>query len=248
MKLKKLTANQLKVIAIIAMFIDHIAIVFFSTQSILGQVLHTIGRITMPIMCYFIAEGYYKTRNIKKYALRLLIFSVVSYYPFYLFAKGVPPISFGENIIISSDIIMNTIFVLFLGLMALIVWNHKNIKVYIKIPLIFLICILSTIADWGYIGVLWVLVFGANHDKFKNQIVGFLLVSMILILKPILMLVNIIDGVWWEQIYQFGLLLAIPLLSQYNNKLGKYKNIKWMFYIFYPLHLLILGCIRYYFI
>ena len=56
MILKKLTANQLKIIAVIAMLIDHIAVVFIPTESILGQVMHTIGRITMPIMCYFIAE------------------------------------------------------------------------------------------------------------------------------------------------------------------------------------------------
>lgn len=248
MILKKLTANQLKIIAVIAMLIDHIAVVFIPTESILGQVMHTIGRITMPIMCYFIAEGYYKTRNIKKYAFRLLLFSVISYYPFYLFAKGVPPISFGKNILISPYIIINTIFVLFLGLIALIVWNNRNSKIYIKIPLILLICILSTFADWGYIGVLWILLFGANHGKFKNQIIGFLLVSMILVLKPILMMLNIIDGIWWEQIYQFGLLLSIPLLLQYSGKLGKYKAVKWIFYIFYPLHLLILGCIRYYII
>ena len=243
---KNISANKLKFIAIIAMLIDHIAVAFVSNQSILGQVMHMIGRVTMPIMCYFIAEGYYKTHNVKKYALRLLLFSVISYYPFYLFAKGVPPISFGENIIISPNIIMNTMFVLFLGLIALIIWNNKKMKIYIKIPLVFLICMLSTIADWGYIGVLWILVFGVNHGKFKNQILGFLLVSMILISKPILIILNITDGIWWEQAYQFGLLLSIPLLAQYNGNLGRYKNTKWIFYIFYPVHLLILGYIKYY--
>ena len=79
---KNISANKLKFIAIIAMLIDHIAVAFVSNQSILGQAMHMIGRVTMPIMCYFIAEGYYKTHNIKKYALRLLIFSIISYYPF----------------------------------------------------------------------------------------------------------------------------------------------------------------------
>lgn len=80
--LKNLTANQLKFIAIIATFIDHIAVVLVSNQSILGQVMHTIGRITMPIMCYFIAEGYHKTRDIKKYVLRLLTFAIICHYSF----------------------------------------------------------------------------------------------------------------------------------------------------------------------
>ncbi|MBO3444910.1 TraX family protein [Clostridium sp. CCUG 7971] len=244
--LKNLTANQLKFIAIIAMFIDHIAVVLVSNQSILGQVMHTIGRITMPIMCYFIAEGYHKTRDIKKYVLRLLTFAIICHYSFFFFATGVAPISFGENIKIQIQFPTSVIFTLFLGLIALIVWNCENIKKYIKLIIIFGICIISMVGDWGYIAVLWILVFGVNYGNFKNQVMGFWIVSMILISNPIMRLLNIYDGIWWEQAYQFGLLLSIPLLSQYNGYLGKYKNAKWIFYIFYPLHLLILGYLKYY--
>ena len=47
--------------------------------------MHIIGRLTCPIMCYFIAEGYYHTRNINKYTFRLFIFAVISHFA-YLFA------------------------------------------------------------------------------------------------------------------------------------------------------------------
>jgi hypothetical protein len=50
---------------------------------------------------------------------------------------------------------------------------------------------------------------------------------------------------WWEQLFQSGVFLAIPLLSRYNGELGGNKNSKWIFYIFYPLHLFILGLIKY---
>ena len=73
---KKLNANQLKIIAIIAMLIDHVALSFLPSQTVLYQIMRAIGKITMPIMCYFIAEGYYKTSNIKKYLLRLILFSL----------------------------------------------------------------------------------------------------------------------------------------------------------------------------
>jgi uncharacterized membrane protein YcfT len=64
-----LNSNQLKMIAIIAMTIDHIAWTFFPgycTDSV-TLIMHTLGRLTAPIMMYFIAEGYYHTRNVKKY-------------------------------------------------------------------------------------------------------------------------------------------------------------------------------------
>ena len=63
--------NQLKYLVIIAMLIDHIAWVFIPMASVLGQIMHFIGRLTAPTMVYFISEGYYYTHNIKKYALRL---------------------------------------------------------------------------------------------------------------------------------------------------------------------------------
>lgn len=244
--LENLTANKLKLIAITAMLIDHIAIVFVSNDSFLGQVMHFIGRITMPIMCYFIAEGYYKTKNIKKYAIRLFIFAIICHYSFYFFATGILPISFGENIEIQIQFPTSVIFNLFLGLIALIIWNNNKIKKPFKFIIIFFICIAAFVSDWGYYGVLWTLVFGANHGNFKNQILGYLIISIPFLHTPLFRLLNIYDGYWFEQFYQFGLLLAIPLLSSYNGELGKYKNTRWIFYIFYPLHLLILGYMKYY--
>ena len=79
---KGLTANTLKYIAILAMLIDHVAWAFVPTYSVLGQVMHIIGRTTAPIMCFFIAEVYYHTRNVKKYALRLFVFTLIIYIPF----------------------------------------------------------------------------------------------------------------------------------------------------------------------
>ncbi len=60
-----MSSFTLKMIAILAMLIDHIAWAFVPTGTLLGQIMHIIGRITAPIMCYFIAEGYYHTHNIK---------------------------------------------------------------------------------------------------------------------------------------------------------------------------------------
>lgn len=55
-----ITSDLLKLIAIIAMTVDHIAWAFVPFGSIAGQLMHVIGRLTAPIMCFMVAEGYYK--------------------------------------------------------------------------------------------------------------------------------------------------------------------------------------------
>ncbi|MBR4766279.1 MAG: conjugal transfer protein TraX, partial [Clostridia bacterium] len=88
---KGLNSNALKLIAIAAMTVDHFTwAVFPGTQSVWYVIaLHIIGRLTAPIMWFFIAEGCRKTHDIKKYALRMLIFAVVSHFA-YCFAFGIP--------------------------------------------------------------------------------------------------------------------------------------------------------------
>ena len=68
---KGLNANTLKVIAITAMTLDHIAWMCFPgyPRAPLPVLLHVLGRLTCPIMCFFIAEGYHHTKNIRKYNL-----------------------------------------------------------------------------------------------------------------------------------------------------------------------------------
>lgn len=238
-----MSANTLKIIAILAMLIDHIAWAFVSTGSTSGQIMHIIGRLTIPIMCYFIAEGYHYTHNVKKYALRLGVFALISHFSFVFFETGKLPITFVNGIQIKLP--TSVIYTLFLGLISLIVWNSVKLKKYIKVIIVVLICIASCIGDWGCFAVLWILIFGINYGSFKKQMIGFSSIAIFIILTPLLKFFHVIGGNWWEQFFQLGLFLAIPLLSQYNGKRGGNKNFKWMFYIFYPLHLLIIGLIKY---
>ena len=85
----RLDANMLKLIAILAMTADHLAWLLcpgYSTVPI-ALFLHVIGRLTCPIMCYFIAEGYHYTRSVRRYAARLFIFAFISHFA-YIFASG----------------------------------------------------------------------------------------------------------------------------------------------------------------
>ena len=90
-KRKGLSGNQIKLIAIIAMTVDHLTWAFFpGTQAVwYVYALHIIGRLTAPIMWFFIAEGCHYTRNIGKYIGRLFGFAVVSHFA-YDFAFGIP--------------------------------------------------------------------------------------------------------------------------------------------------------------
>ncbi|MGL4740239.1 MAG: TraX family protein [Sarcina sp.] len=242
---KNLTANALKYIAIVAMLIDHIAWLFVSTESIPGQLMHMIGRITMPIMCYFVAEGFFKTRNFKKYAMRLFGFAIISHFAFLYYLTGeliVFPFDESKRQIYPTSVI----FTLFLGLIALKIWKKENISKKFRIVGIFLLLILfGNRGDWGVVGVLWVVIFGVYHNDLKKQFVGFTLVAMPLLIGVFITLADQ-SGIWWRQIFQLGIFLSLPLIALYNGKRGSISVInKWVFYAFYPIHLAILAFIKF---
>lgn len=238
-----ISAFTLKMIAIFAMLIDHIAWGFVPKSTLLGQAMHVIGRLTAPIMCYFIAEGYYHTHNVKKYALRLGIFALISHFPFILFEYGRLSISYTDGFPFACK--TGVIYTLFLGLISLIVWNSKKMNKLVKIILIVLLCVAALPGDWEFLSVLWILFFGINHNNPKGQILSFIIISLpFTIIAPLSGLFrNKIN--WYQQLFQCGVFLAIPFFIHYNGKLGGFKYSKWIFYIFYPLHLLILAFIKF---
>lgn len=230
---KGLSANQLKWIAIVCMIIDHSAWAFVPTASALGQIMHIIGKITGPIMFFFIAEGYHKTHNFKKYALRLLIFAVISWVPFSLMQSGSP---FGPN--------FGVICTLFLALIALKLCKSKIHKV-LKVLGVIGICILSCFGDWPIFGILYVLLFGLNHGNFKKQAIWYSILSVFVIITFIMP--SFFFGNFFVSIHAFGVILPLPLIYLYNGQRGGdacKKFNKWAFYIIYPAHLLLIYFIK----
>lgn len=247
--LKLLNSNALKFIAIFAMTLDHIAWAVFPgyPTEALPVILHIIGRITCPIMCFFIAEGFYYTKDIKKYTARLFVFAVISHFA-YIFAsnsfvdwKSFIPFYYGE--ILNQTSVM---WPLAWGLVMLRIEKSQKIKnVWLKMLLVLLICIVSFPSDWSCIASLCVLAIGSNRDNFKKQMIwmtGFVAIYSIVYLFSF----DLVYGV-----IQMGVVLSVPLLMMYNGKRGKNpkvnKIMKWFFYVYYPLHLFIIGVIKFVF-
>lgn len=238
---KPLSASSLKYLAIIAMLIDHIAWCFVDTYSVLGQIMHIIGRLTAPIMCYFIAEGYHYTRNVKKYALRLFIFALLSWPPFVYMESGQLPIGFVDGQFVFNPY-QGVIYTLLLGLLALIT-VHSQLHIVLKVFVIFAICLFSLNGDWPLFAVVWILLFDKYRGDFKKQAVAFAVSSVLL---EFLLFVVIIGNPITDNLFQLGVLLALIPLYLYNGQKGSVgKFNKWFFYIFYPAHLLILGLLKY---
>ncbi len=247
--LKLLNSNALKFIAIFAMTLDHIAWAVFPgyPTEALPVILHIIGRITCPIMCFFIAEGFYYTKDIKKYTARLFVFAVISHFA-YIFAsnsfvdwKSFIPFYYGE--ILNQTSVM---WPLAWGLVMIRIEKSQKIKnVWLKMLLVLLICIVSFPGDWSCIASLCVLAIGSNRDNFKKQMIwmtGFVAIYSIVYLFSF----DLVYGV-----IQMGVVLSVPLLMMYNGERGKNpkvnKIMKWFFYVYYPLHLFIIGIIKYMF-
>ncbi|MHB8096951.1 MAG: TraX family protein [Erysipelotrichaceae bacterium] len=223
-----LTSNQLKLIAIVAMFLDHFFAVFVSHNTLEGILLRFPGRIVAPIICFLMAEGFHYTSNRKKYILRLLALAVVSHLPYNLL--------FGFTFFQATSVI----WALVMGLIALSAVKSEKVHIVLK-PIIVAICsLLAITANWNYVAVLWIVSFGIFRGDFKKQILGFSIIGIIFHLIPTYLDFGPLHEVYphW---YQLGIFLAIPILVLYNGKLGKKSKImSWSFYIFYPAHLLFL--------
>lgn len=244
---KLLDSNMIKIIAIIAMTIDHITWMIYPgyPKGIFPIILHIIGRITCPIMCFFIAEGYYYTKDINKYTKRLFVFAFISHFA-YVFAsmdfmdwKSFIPFYYGSALNQTS-----VMWSLAWGLVMLRVVNSKKIKSnMMKVLLIVLICLISFPSDWSCVASLCILAFGTNRGNLKKQTLW----MMFYVAIYTMVYFFAIDKIYG--VLQMAVVLSVPIIRMYNGKRGNNQRInnimKWLFYIYYPLHLFIIGWIQF---
>ena len=227
-KYRFLSNSVLKCIALISMLIDHVAsvllrgdqtvlIALFGKQLTLYALMRFIGRIAFPIYAFLIVEGFVHTRNRKAYGIRLLVFALISEIPWDLEHTG----SF-------FSWTQNVFFTLFLGYLGLcLIEKLKNEENRLKNTFLLIgllvISILSR-ADYGCTGFGFILMLGLLRDyPIPRAIAGSCFLS---------------------SRWQAG--LAFIPIAFYNGKRGfiKTRFLKILFYVLYPLHMLILFFIK----
>ena len=210
----------LKVLACISMFIDHLG--FMIPNSQISLYMRLFGRLAFPIFAFQLTEGYIHTKNIKKYFTRLFILAIISQIPFSLYFNT------------SS---LNIFFTLFLGLLGIHIYStykHKSISIIIVIFIAIIASILKV--DYSYYGVLLIFIFYIFKNNKLALASTFILLTFIFnILRTSYISSYII------QICIATSMAILPILF-YNGKQG--KKVKYLFYAFYPVHIILLCFVK----
>jgi hypothetical protein len=242
-KVGGVNAFTLKIIAIIGMIIQHSAMVFRGVIPYGLQIpMHIVGGITFPIMAYFVSEGFRYTSNFWRYFRRLLVFAVIAQIPF----------AFAFTSIVSMD--YNILFTIALGLL-LIKWYDSTWQpnatsklrrwhFWLLLP-IFIVA--SLFVQFSIAGVAMIFLFYVLRNHGSLRLIIPLLISFLWFTETVQIIFEMIAGTFegftphffYRTAMGLGNLIALALLFAYNGQRG--RKMKWFFYIFYPLHLAILG-------
>ena len=218
--------TMLKIIAMISMIFDHVGDMFF-TDLLWPRM---IGRLAMPLFSFCIAEGYSHTRDKNKYLSRMFIFALVSEVPFDL--------AFTGKVDLAHQNIMLTYFISILSLVLFDLIRGKRSEETGKYRVGR--TILGIIEVIGMAGV--ALLVAADYTVF-----AVISVFLFYVLKDTKSVIRDASGVGFLAVtrtmgfYCTTGLSIIPLLL-YNGKKG--RGLKWLFYVFYPGHLLVLYLIK----
>ena len=238
------------------MLCDHLSKVVLSTgimTSVLGvegelwlrTMLEVVGRIAFPIFAWFTAEGCRKTKNPGKYLLRLTLFALISEIPFQLcFYAGTP-----GNLQLGFH---NVIFTMLLGALGILAGERLKEKKVPAMVAVVLPAVIVVLLGWGL------------HTDYNAW--GVALIIMLYYLKEdrerlifLACWITVFQLIWhgwngqmlvwlssksnYKLLLQWlGGLFSVGFLATYNGEKG--RGSKWLFYVFYPLHLQILYLIR----
>lgn len=230
-----LSANQIKIIAIAAMTVDHLTWTLFPGYDTRWFVLlaHILGRLTAPIMWFFITEGYHHTRNVKKYAMRLFLLAFVSHFA-YNFCFGIPMVPFQTSVFNQTGVVWSLAW----GLVLLWLFDNEAVKQWQKFLSIPLVCLITFPSDWSCIAAMAILFMGTNRGNFKAQ----MLWMMVWTFAYAAVYFFFIDKKY--AIVQLFTCLTIPVLRLYNGERGQWRGMGKLFYAYYPAHLIICGIFR----
>lgn len=234
---KRLNGNQLKLIAVLSMVADHIGYTLYC--GILGATLESapdypviyrlylvsrlLGRIAFPIFAYLLVEGFFHTHSRKQYILRMGFFALISEIPFNLFLSG--SLSYPRH--------QNVFFTFLIGLCMMAVMDEIRRRIFGEAGLV-----LQLLAVIAASGLAWVLCV-------DYQFYGIMLIAIFYWFYGSPGRQCLLGLVWQvncetEWISRAGLLFSFLLLYLHNGERGK-RKFGYLFYLFYPVHLLVLS-------
>lgn len=122
--------------------------------------------------------------------------------------------------------------------------NSKKIESNLmKVLFVILICLISFPSDWSCVASLCILAFGTNRGKLKTQVLWMIFYVAIYAMVYFFA----IDKIYG--LLQMAVVLSIPIIMMYNGKRGNNERVnrimKWLFYLYYPLHLFIIGWLQF---
>lgn len=220
-----ISGSTLKLIALITMLIDHVAAVILvrmilvngydETLYLVYEIMRKIGRIAFPIYIFLMIEGFEKTRSRQKYIMRMASFAAISEIPFDL-AFSAEVLEFGYQ---------NIFFTLLIGMLAMWLCDYiskQACNMWLQAGMCVVVIIVGAElaelcrTDYGATGVLCIM---AMYVFRRNRLAQIIAGSVAFL---------------WE----ITAPLAFIPIAFYNGKRG--LQLKYIFYFFYPLHLLIL--------
>ena len=236
------TSMSLHMMAMLFMLCDHL----WGTVVPGNDWLTCVGRLAFPIFAFMLVEGYFHTRNLKKYVGRLLLFAVISEIPFNLALGSSLFYPIHQNVLWS-----------FLISIGLIYWNEragktgkiwKSVAVGILSVILGYLVGLLTMVDFYHAGILTVLVFYFFRQRKWWGYIGQLLCLWYINVEMLGGLSyewQVLGETVWVSQQSFALLALIPIWL-YRGRQGPHsKVLQYTYYAFYPVHLLVLGLVKF---
>ena len=226
-----LYGSELKWIALLSMLVDHFGVVFY-TGSVVARrplfslsvyyALRCVGRPAFPLYAFLLAEGLRYTRSVKNYLLRLFCFGLISEIPFDLaFCSGCFDWSY-----------QNVFFTLFLGLLAVALWQRitggEPERCGAARVLAGLLCLAAA-------------AFAADKLHTDYGAWGVLVIVSLCLFRELPWMRDLLTGCFLlgASALEAAAFPDFLLFRLYNGRRGRQR--KYLFYVFYPAHLLLLS-------
>ena len=262
------SVDFLKIAALLTMFLDHIGagilenwiLYHYNGDAVLYRkilaadtVLRCVGRMSFPLYCWLLVQGFLYTKNRMKYALRLLIFALVSEVPF--------DVLFFEGFTMEHQNIFWTLLISLITLILIDYLEHLE-KTMVPdgksiFPVLWKAVLITAAAGTGMLV--------AHCLKTDYSWKGVLLIAAFYLMRPDRMMqavwpVTIFLAAYFLEYIWLGWAPSTALNDIFASKWTVYlaslfvwrcngkkvlRQGKYFFYLFYPLHMLLLIFVRF---